>query len=376
MSAVWLVVGAAVIAFGIYDLFLTVLHYEDPGLVTLRTYSAAWKGARWATKPLPRRARAFTRSMVAPALVVVQISLWLGLQVVGFALLYYPAISSHHFVVGRTGHSFGTALYFSAASLTSLSFSDVEPRSLAYHSVAAAETLVGLGILTLTISYLLNLYRVLQDQGVLSSLLLHHSATENDPTALLRPHFVDGRPTELGTLLRELDRSLTEFGEGIRRYPLVWYFHTRRAYRSLPYIFWFAGAAAGAVRWGLPATHPATTDPWLAGLISGYEDMVGRVSGQFLGAPAQPGAALTFTEFRDAVGRGEGGGMVTRFLEVEQRMCEMGATEPEHDLGARFERYRDWVRFAGMGGAFVRRASTSLGLDPQLLFDDPRGARF
>ncbi|HVM67487.1 MAG TPA: ion channel, partial [Acidimicrobiales bacterium] len=162
MSAVWVVAGAAVIAFGICDLFLTVLHYESPGLVTLRAYSVAWKGARWSTAPLPPRARAFTRSMVAPALVVVQIAVWLGLQVVGFALLYYPAISSHHFVVGRTGHSFGTTLYFSAASLTSLSFSDVEPRSLAYHSVAAAETLVGLGILTLTISYVLNLYRVLQ----------------------------------------------------------------------------------------------------------------------------------------------------------------------------------------------------------------------
>jgi hypothetical protein len=376
MSAAWVVAGAAVVAFGVCDVFLTVLHYENPGLLTLRAYSLAWRAARWCTRPLHAPLRAFTRSMVAPALVVAQIALWLGLQVLGFALVYYPAISTGHFVVGRTGHSFGTALYFSAASLTSLSFSDVEPRSLAYHSVAAAETLVGLGILTLAISYVLNLYRVLQDQGVLSSLLLQHSAAANDPIALLRPHFVDGRPTELGTLLRELDRNLTEYGEGIRRYPLVWYFHTRRPYRSLPYIFWFTGAAAGAVRWGLPASHPATADPWLPGLISGYEDMVGRVSGQFLGAPSQPDAPLTFPEFRDALAGGPGRGAVERFLETERRMCEVGATEPEQDLMERFERYRDWSRFASLGRGFVQRASTALGLDPELLFEDPRRVRF
>ena len=376
MGAAWIAAGAVVIAFGLADVFLTVLHYENPGLVTLRAYAAVWKAARWCTSPLRPRLRALARSMVAPALVGAQIAFWLGLQVLGFALAYVPAVEHGRFVVGRAGHSFGTALYFSAATMTSLSFSDVEPRSLAYHSVGAAETVVGLAILTLAISYVLNLYRVLQDQGVLSSLLLHHSAVPNDPIALLRPHFVDGRPNDLSTLLRELDRNLSEYGEGMRRYPLVWYFHTRHRYRSLPYIFWFTGAAAAALRWGLPAGHPATSDPWLPGLISGYDDMVEGVSRQFLRGRPEPEVAGTVDDFRAAVSGGPAPETMARFLETERRMCEMGVSRPEQDFVARFERYRAWARFAESGRAFVRRASAELGIDLDALYDDPRRVRF
>jgi len=368
--------GAVVIAVGVTDVFLTVLHYESPGLMTLRAYASAWRAARWCTAPLPPRARALLRSMFAPALVVATIAVWLGLQVVGFALVYSPAIADHHFETGRAGHSFGTALYFSGATLSSLSFSDVEPRSLAYHGLAAAETLVGLGILTLAITYVLNLYRVLQDQGVLSSLLLHHSMAANDPVALVRPHFVDGRPEGLGTLLRELDRNLTEYREGIRRYPLVWYFHTRRPYRSLPYIFWFTGAAAAALRWALPASHPATTDPWLPGLINGYEDTVRGVSLQFLGETGVPEPAVSLAEFRAAIEGRTAPDRVTRFLETERLMCEMGRTAPEPDVAERYARYREWARFSDVGRAFVRDASTALGLDPEQLFTDPRSVTF
>jgi hypothetical protein len=177
-------------------------------------------------------------------------------------------------------------------------------------------------------------------------------------------------------LLRELDRNLSEYREGMRRYPLVWYFHTRRPYRSLPYIFWFTGAAAAAVRWGLPAGHPATADPWLPGLISGYEDAVHGVSRQFLRAPPQPPVALTLAEFRAAVDGAPAPEMMARFLETERRMCEMGATSPEADLADRFERYRAWARFAETGREFVTRASVALGLDPEVMYADPRRVRF
>ncbi|HEY6809319.1 MAG TPA: hypothetical protein VI160_11085, partial [Gemmatimonadales bacterium] len=136
------------------------------------------------------------------------------------------------------------------------------------------------------------------------------------------------------------------------------------------------GAAAAAVRWALPSGHPATEDAWLPGLINGYEDTVRSVSQQFLHTTPQPDDALTLDEFRAALDGGRRPETIRRFLETERRMCEMGRIDPERDVADRFARYREWARFSEVGRMFVRDASTELGLDPELLFADPRRVRF
>jgi ion channel len=396
VSALLVGVGVVLIVVGLADVFLTVLHYENPGFLAVRTYRYGWEIARRITAPLPRRLRGLMRSMTAPAMVVLNLTGWLGFQIVGFALVYEPAIAHGHFTTARNGTSFGTALYFSAASLTSLSFSDVEPRTLAYHGVAALETLVGLALLTLAISYLLNLYRILQDQGALSTGLFHHARNGNEPLTLLEPHFPRGRPAELGTLVRTLHDNITTEHEGLRRYPIVWYFHTRRPYRSLPYMFWFTGAAAAALRWGVPEGHPTSEEPWLPGLIRGFDDVVDRVASRFLPEPLpDPPEPVALDVFACAVrtsgdlasatrsGGGEGADEgaagddgLTRFLAVERAMCELASTSPERDVERRYRRYCAWSIFVGRGRIFVEAASRDLGLDPATLYEAPERLRF
>jgi hypothetical protein len=112
----------------------------------------------------------------------------------GFALLYLPRVQhGPSFALGRLGPNFWSASYFSAATLASLSFSDVQPTGIGYHWLAAIETLVGLAILTLAISYLLGLYRVLQEQAELADRLQHHSAYSNNPRQLLAPHSANAK---------------------------------------------------------------------------------------------------------------------------------------------------------------------------------------
>jgi hypothetical protein len=370
VAALWVVPGVALSAFGAVDVFLTVLHYENPGLLAIRIYRLVWNVARLASTPLPVRVRTLTRSMVAPAMVVFNLGGWLGLQIIGFALIYYPGIARGSFGTGQTGRSFGTSVSFSTGALTSLSFSDLEPHTLAYHSIAAAETLVGLGILTLAISYVLNLYRVLQDQGVMAELLLHHSGRGDDPIALLESHFSNGHAEGLGTLVRELDRHLTEHHEGMRRYPVVWYFNTRRYDRSLPYIFWFVGSAAASLRWGLPTGHPATREPWLPGLLTGYDEVLQQIGAHFLptGLPQPPDPQPLAAFAAAANGGATSDRMIVRFLEVERRMCELADAQPEVAVDERYGRYRAWAQFVGLGHSFVKATSHDLGLDTDTLY--------
>jgi hypothetical protein len=382
VSAVYYTLGIVLVVGGLSDVFLTVLHYDASGLVAARSYRLAWRGVRAVTGPLPERPRALLRSMAAPFMVAGTIGGWLGIQLLGFALLYLPGVlAGHQFVSGRMQLGFWYAAYFSAATLTSLSFSDAEPTGIGYHWLSAIETLVGLGILTLAVSYLLGLYRVLQDQGELADRLQHSSSCSNDPRQLLLPHFHHGKEEGLSTMVRDLHQNLIAHYEGMFRYPIVYYFHTRRLNRSIPYIFWFVGASAAALRWGLPETHPATANPWLPALIDGFDDMTRRVQKQFL-PPAADGTSQTasFVEFLTARGGGQcQDERLSAFLELESFMRDLaelpGSTDGKETEEA-YHRYQEWARFTSRGRLFVQAASRDLGLDPEDLYRDASRSLF
>jgi hypothetical protein len=159
----------------------------------------------------------------------------------------------------------------------------------------------------------------------------------------------------------------------MRRYPVVWYFHTRRPYRSLPYIFWVIGAAAAAVRWGLPDDHPAVSDAWLPALIDGFEDVLEQMAHRFLPtAPPERADPLPFDAFRAALAAGGPEDELLKvFLATEEAVCALAQVSPEEDVARRYERFCEWHRFASRGRAFVRLASRDLGIDLSELYGNP-----
>jgi hypothetical protein len=74
VSLLWIVGGILVAALGLTDIFLSVLHYENPGLLARPTYRAVWAFARAVTAALPGRPRALIRSMVAPGMIVMTLN--------------------------------------------------------------------------------------------------------------------------------------------------------------------------------------------------------------------------------------------------------------------------------------------------------------
>ena len=79
-----------------------------------------------------------------------------------------------------------------------------------------------------------------------------------------------------------LHRSLVELYEGLKRYPVLYYYHSRWASRSLHYTFRMIGGVAGALCWGLPKNHPASQSPWLPTLITGVDMMTSYIDERFL----------------------------------------------------------------------------------------------
>lgn len=376
MDLAWTLLGIAVILVGLVDVFFAVLQHDAIGFLTPKLYRWSWVAVRTLTQPLPTQLRSSIRSLAAPGMVLLTLVVWLGTQLLGFALVYYPGVMANEFTLGSDLQaSFGVAVYVSAVTLSSLGSTDVLPTAMAFRALSATETLVGLGILTLTVSYLLSVYRVLQSQNTLAAALHHQAEDGGDPRSILAPHFIGGEPEGLSTHLREFHRSLVEQAEGMRRYPIVYYFQSRSAYRSIPYIFHMIGGVVAALRFGLPKDHPATLDPWLPPLITGYGDVMEGVEQHF--GPAvkrQEADPVPFERLR-AVLQGEtddvGDERAEEFLSMDRFMRRLAELDGPPDAEETYERYCMWLPFAVESRAFVSTLAEDLGTDLEQLQAEP-----
>lgn len=98
-------------------------------------------------------------SFVGPALLVILAAFWLLLLVLGFALLYWPALgTSLEASKGGTSTDFLAALYYSGFSFTTLGLGDIEPQTALLRMLTVTEAALGFSFFTLTITYFLSVY--------------------------------------------------------------------------------------------------------------------------------------------------------------------------------------------------------------------------
>lgn len=368
--------GVVLILLGLGDLFFTVLHYDGFGFLSSRLYRRLFYAARLLTRPLPRRWRALGLSLAAPLMVPVTITVWILLVTFGYALVYYESMSAKTFYFSSPAlePSFLEALYLSGTAISTVGFGDITALSTLYQLLTVSEALVGFGILTLAVSYVIGVYGVLQQLGVLSAGLHHQAQDSSDPLTILAPHFPDGQPRGLETHLMALHRGLVEIYEGIRRYPIVYYYHSRRAYRSLPYVFRMIGVMAGALRWGLPKDHPGSQTPWLPTLIVGLETFTAYFDERFLSEPLEDAPApVAFETFAAALERGKqpADPWLERFVRTGSFMRDLVGLEDRPDPEEAYGRYKEWLPFAHRNAAFVEATARDLGYERDELEGEP-----
>ncbi|MDQ5812333.1 MAG: ion channel [Actinomycetota bacterium] len=374
----WLLVavGVFLILVGLLDVFFTVLHYDGYGFLSSRLYNKLFSAVRFLTRPLPRRYRALGLSMAAPLMVPVTITVWIFLVSLGYALIYYAGMGGRTFSFSDAGlePSFMEALYFSGVAVSTLGFGDITPTSSLYQAIVVSEALVGFGILTLAISYIIGVYGVLQRLGVLAAGLHHQAQDTDNPWTILAPHFQGSKPVALESHLMELHRGLVEVYEGMRRYPIVYYYHSRRAYRSLPYTFRTMGGMAGALRWGLPTGHLASQTPWLPTLITGLTTLMVYMDERFLSEHLEDAPKpVSFEGFEAALigQRDPPDWFSKRFLEMERWMRDLAHLEEAPDAKEAYERYSEWLPFAHHVRAFFEASAKDLGYELKELAHGP-----
>jgi hypothetical protein len=361
--------GAAITLAALFDLFVTVFNYDGFSFLANRLHGLLWKTMRTLARPLPPRVRHTVLSLGSASMLPATYVLWLGLLITGFAMMFYAGLRGGDFA-SRAGHGIGAGFYLSAGDLTSLTFGDVVARSGLMRALVDLETVIGLTTFTLALGYVVTTFGVLRTLDGLHAIVRRHAEDPAKPSSILARHFRGGQPTELPSLLESITEKLEDYDQGLRRYPVVYYFHTRRLARSIPHIFANLGRLVALLRWGLPRDEPMSQDPLLVALIDEYGTTLERLQRSFVGPPdlrpPDPLPAEEFARQYAAAADGEAADREVQGFRELQETARTSAGIPSSDGAAdedTYRQYREWLPFTHRNRVVLGRIADALGYE-------------
>lgn len=222
------------------DAFQTIILPRRPTgrlQITRIFFTATW--TPWAAmggRMRSQKAREQIYSVYGPLSLLLLLSLWALLLIVGFALFFYSMGSPFADSIVGAGASawtrFGTDLYVSGTTLGTLGLGDVLPRSPLARTLVIAEAGVGLGFVALVIGYLPVLYQAFSRREVSIALLDARAGSPPTAAELLRRHGFAGGETALEALLAEWERWSAEILESHISYPILCYYRSQHDNQS------------------------------------------------------------------------------------------------------------------------------------------------
>jgi hypothetical protein len=233
MHVVAAIAGLTLIVIILSDAFETVVL---PRRVTRQIrftrlfYRYSWLAWRKLVGGLRRRRRRETLlSVFGPLSLLLLFQSWAMALILGFALLQWACGTRLH---GDPTTGFGTALYYSGTTFTTLGLGDVQPFSRWARLLTVWEAGTGFGFLALVIGYLPVIYQAFSRRESTISLLDARAGSPPSAGELLRRAAEAHALHELDTLLPRFEQWAAEVLESHISYPVLTLFRSQHANES------------------------------------------------------------------------------------------------------------------------------------------------
>lgn len=231
-----LVAGAIVVLLVIADVFLTVLYARiGAGILSPQIARVTW----WAFSHLARWSRSKhdkVLSFCGPSILVNYLVVWAALLILGAGLIVHPALGTSVTVTtGTTPTDFISALYAGGSSMAIVRASDVTPDTGAYRLYFLFNSLLGASVISLTVTYLMQVYTALQRRNTLAYKLYLQTSETNDAAELLAGLGARGSFQCGYTTLADIAVEMTVALEAHHFYPVLFYFRFPRPLYGVAY---------------------------------------------------------------------------------------------------------------------------------------------
>lgn len=219
------IVGALLMLLFLADIFLTVLYARaGTGILAPRWNRLVWALIKAVSRPFGR-VRCAILSFAGPLIVVALIAFWaLGLAL-GAALVIQPDLGTAiRPSSGNPSTDFVTALLVAGNSLSIVGGGDYAPHTSATRLLFLLNSLIGASVLSLMLSYLVQVYSALQARNALALNVDLLTDGTGDAAAMLARLGPNGDFSNATSELSNLARTLATIKEAHHFYPLLFYF--------------------------------------------------------------------------------------------------------------------------------------------------------
>ncbi len=241
--------GGIVLAITLLDVFLTVLYARaGTGLLAPRLARGVWRLFRG----LSGGRHAGTLSYCGPTQLVALVLMWGVLLALGAGLVIHPALGTGvTSSSGATETDFITALFVGGSSMSIVGASDYGPTTPGYKLLFLFNSLVGMSVTSLTLTYLMQVYTALRSRNTFGLMVHAQSGETGDAAELIARWGPEGRFDGGYNNLSTLAGQAAAIKETHHFYPILFYFRFKESFYAASRILVVTLDAAALIRTAL-----------------------------------------------------------------------------------------------------------------------------
>jgi hypothetical protein len=215
--------GAGLILAALRDIFDTLFHPSGKGMLSRALPRLLWRGVRRIGVRYP-----LAQELCGPATLLSVIASWTTLLAAGWAFVFWPHLTEGFLLASGPDSSahgrFVDALYLSLVTLTTLGYGDITPTLGWLKVLVPFEAMVGFGLLSASLSWVVSLYPVFSRHRSLAHEVSLVRKAESETGIGVRQMDPLAAEQMLGSLTTQLIAVQTD----LIHFPISYYFRSSK----------------------------------------------------------------------------------------------------------------------------------------------------
>jgi Ion channel len=190
-----------------------------PSVLLSRGGWRLWREAALRIRDAERRED--TLALFAPSILVFFLATWVAMLIAGYGLIFWALRGGL-----RPHPDFGSALYFAGTTLTTIGYGDIVPATALTRLVALSAAASGLGVVAIVATFLFQTFAAFQRREAFVVTISVRTGSPPSGLEFVKNHVKLELLDDVGPLLRDAQRWISEVLETHLAYPILTYFRS------------------------------------------------------------------------------------------------------------------------------------------------------